>query len=91
MKNIINLIGADEEKGQRIDSFITIKENSLSRTRVKNLILKKKLKLNNLILINPSKKISNGDKITLEIPEPEKTSFEPYNFKLDIVYEDESL
>ena len=42
MKNIINLIVADEEKGQRIDSFITIKENSLSRTRVKNLILKKK-------------------------------------------------
>ena len=91
MKNIINLIVADEEKGQRIDSFITIKENSLSRTRVKNLILKKKLKLNNLILKNPSKKISNGDKITLEIPEPEKTSLEPYNFKLDIVYEDESL
>jgi len=91
MKNIINLIVTDEEKGQRIDSFITIKENSLSRTRVKNLILKKKLKLNNLILKNPSKKISNGDKITLEIPEPKKTSLEPYNFKLDIVYEDESL
>ena len=51
MKNIINLIVADEEKGQRIDSFVTIKENSLSRTRVKNLILKKKLKLNNLILV----------------------------------------
>ena len=91
MKNIINLIVADEEKGQRIDSFITIKENGLSRTRVKNLILKKKLKLNNLILKNPSKKISNGDKITLEIPEPEKTSIKPYDYKLDIVYEDDDL
>ena len=50
MKNIINLIVVDEEKGQRIDSFVSIKENSLSRTRVKNLILKKKLKLNNLTL-----------------------------------------
>ena len=54
MKNIINLIVTNEEKGQRIDSFITAKENSLSRTRVKSLILKKKLKLNNLILENPS-------------------------------------
>ena len=72
MKNIINLIVVDEEKGQRIDSFVAIKENSLSRTRVKNLILKKKLKLNNLTLENPSKKISTGDKITLEIPVPKK-------------------
>ena len=42
MKNIINLIVKDEEKGLRIDSFISMKKNSLSRTRVKNLILKKK-------------------------------------------------
>ena len=91
MKNIINLIVVDEEKGQRIDSFVAIKENSLSRTRVKNLILKKKLKLNNLTLENPSKKISTGDKITLEIPVPKKTSLKPYNLKLDIIYEDDSL
>ena len=91
MKNIINLIVADQEKGQRIDSFIAIKENSLSRTRVKDLILKKKLKLNNLILENPSKKISAGDKIVLKIPKPKKTSLKPYKFKLNIVYEDNCL
>ena len=91
MKNIINLIVPADENGQRIDTFISTKENGLSRTRIKNLILKKKLKLNNLILENPSKKISKGDKISLEIPEPEKTSLKPYNFKLDIIYEDDSL
>ena len=91
MEKIINLIVSDEENNQRIDVFIANKQKNLSRTRVKNLILKKKLKLNNLILNNPSKKISSGDKITLEIPEPEKTSLKPYNFKLNIVYEDESL
>jgi len=91
MKNIINLIVGTDENGKRIDVFISLKENSLSRTRVKNLIIKKKLKLNNQILENPSKKISTGDKITLEIPEPEKASLKPYNFKLDIVYEDKAL
>ena len=91
MKNTINLIVKHEEKGQRIDSFITIKENSLSRTRVKNLILNKKLKLNNLIMKNPSKKISTGDRVDLEIPEPKKAILKPYNFKLDIVYEDNCL
>ena len=91
MKNTINLIVTDKEKGQRIDSFITYKQISLSRTRVKRLILNKKLKLNNSILNNPSKRISVGDKVALEIPEPKKTSLKPYNFKLDIVYEDKSL
>ena len=91
MKNIINLIAEYEDKNLRIDSFIAIKQNSLSRTRIKNLILNKKLKLNNLIMENPSKKISTGDKIALEIPEPKKASLKPYNFKLDIVFEDDCL
>ena len=91
MKNIINLIVGDDEKGKRIDLFVANKENSLSRTRVKNLIIKKKLKLNNKVLENPSKKIKKGDKITFEITEPEKAFLKPYNFKLDIVYEDKDL
>tara|TARA_Y100000748_G_scaffold255701_1_gene221893 strand:- start:467 stop:1447 length:981 start_codon:yes stop_codon:yes gene_type:complete len=91
MEKIINLIVSDEENNQRIDVFIANKQKNLSRTRVKNLILKKKLKLNNLVISNPSKKISTGDKILLEIPKPEKISLEPYDFKLDIIYEDESL
>jgi len=53
--------------------------------------LKKKLKLNNKILEDPSKKISEGDNIILEIPEPKKASLKPYNYKLDIVYEDDDL
>ena len=56
MKNIINLIVHNKEVGLRIDTLITKKKEELSRTRVKNLILKKKLKLNNNILENPSKK-----------------------------------
>ena len=91
MKNIINLIVKNEDKGLRIDTFITKKKKELSRTRIKNLILKKKLKLNNKIFENPSKKISEGDKIIFEIPEPEKASLKPYNYKLDIVYEDDDL
>ena len=42
MKNIINLIVNHKENGQRIDAYITNKEHKLSRSRVKNLIFKKK-------------------------------------------------
>ena len=91
MKKIINLIVRPEENSLRVDIFINKRENSLSRTRIKNLILKEKLKLNNKIIISPSKKISSGDKIDLEIPRPKETSLKPYDFKLDIIYEDKDL
>ena len=43
MKKIINLIVKSENVGLRTDVFINKKESLLSRTRIKNLILKKKL------------------------------------------------
>ena len=88
MKNFINIIVSENDKKLRIDSFIHNKEKSLSRTRIKNLILKNKLKLNNKIITDPSKIVRLGDKVILEIPEPEETSLKPYNYKLDIVFED---
>ena len=91
MKKIINLIVESENVGLRTDVYINKKESLLSRTRIKNLILKKKLKINNQIVINPSKKISLGNKIVLEIPHPKKPSLKPYDFKLNIVYEDDDL
>ena len=91
MKNIINIIVKDEENGGRIDSFISKKEKELSRTRIKNLILQKNLKLNNVIVINPSQKVATGDKINLVIPEPKKASLKPYKFKIDIIHEDDDL
>ena len=91
MKNIIKLIVGDTEKEIRIDLFLTNKKKELSRTRVKNLILKEKLKINNLLVKDPSKKISAGDNITFEIPEPKKASLKPYEYKLDIVYEDSDI
>jgi len=91
MNRIINLLVKTGENNQRIDSFIHNKEKSLSRTRIKNLILKKNLKLNNQILISPSKKVSKGDQLSLEIPEPKLASLKPYKFKLDIIYEDKDI
>ena len=91
MEKKINLIVKENDKNLRVDVFVNKKANDLSRTRVKNLILDKKLKLNNKITIDPSKKISNGDIINLTIPEPKKTSLKPYKYKLNIIYEDDDL
>ena len=84
MKNIINIIVKDEENGSRIDSFISKKEKKLSRTRIKNLIIQKNLKLNDILTINPSQKVVAGDKINLEdffseIPTDYKILLEEHN------------
>jgi len=91
MKNAIKLIAENKDKNLRVDVFIKKKEKLLSRTRIKNLILKKKLKINGVISEDPSKKVLGGEEIELIIPKPEKTSLKPYNYKLNIVYEDVDL
>ena len=91
MKNIIKLIVGESEKEIRIDLFLSDKKKELSRTRVKNLILEEKLKINNSIVTDPSKKVSIGDTIVFEIPNPKKVSLTPYDYKLDIVFEDPDL
>ena len=91
MKNIINLIVKDYENGQRVDQFISSNKKDISRTRIKNLIINKKLKINNETIDSPAKKINTNDNIEIEIPKAKKVSLKPYNLKLDIVYEDENL
>ena len=91
MKKNINLIVEEDENKLRLDVFINKRENILSRTRIKNLILKKQLKINGKIIISPSKKISTGDEINLQIPKPKEASLKPYDFKLEIIYEDNDL
>jgi 23S rRNA pseudouridine1911/1915/1917 synthase len=91
MQNKINYIVDVEDKNLRIDIFINKKNIELSRTRIKNLILNNNVMLNGSTLIDPSKKIAEGDNISIIIPEPKKLSLKPYKFKLNIIHEDSDL
>ena len=91
MKNIINFIVKEDDNNKRVDMILANHDKSLSRTRVKNLILDSKLKINEKIIKDPSVKTKLNDKIDLEIVEPKKQNLKPYNFKLNIIYEDEDL
>ena len=72
MKKNISFIVEDSENNLRVDVLINKREEKISRTRIKNLILKEKLKLNGVIIKSPSKKVSKGDVLNLEIPKPKK-------------------
>ena len=91
MKKKINLIVKENGNNSRVDLYINNSHKEISRTRIKNLILDDKLKINYQIIINPSKKVFKGDIIELIIPEPKKASLKPFKYDLDIVYEDDDL
>jgi len=91
MEKNINFIVEENENNLRVDVLINKREGLISRTRIKNLILKEKLKLNNQVIKSPSKKVVTGDKLNLQIPKPEEASLKPYDFKLEIIHEDEDL
>ena len=91
MEKKINLTVDKSEHELRVDIFIKKREDIISRTRIKNLILDNKLRINNKVINDPSKKIFFNDKIKLFIPEPKKASLKPYKFNLDIVFEDKDL
>ena len=91
MTKKLDFIVKSEDNKTRIDILIKKKYPSISRNKIKNLILKSKLKINNQINIEPSKKTSTNDKIYFEIYEPETISIKPFDFKLDIIFEDDDL
>ncbi len=91
MKKIINLLAEIDDNGLRVDQFINKYEQSLSRSKIKNLIIKKNLSINDELSNDPSKKVKINDKINLIIPEPEDIDLKPFNYKIDIIYEDNDL
>ena len=91
MNNIINFIVKDTIDKPRIDYYLSKKFEKLSRSKIKRLILKCSLKINDIIVKDPSKKIFSGDKISIKLENEKSTSLKPYNYKLDIIYEDKDL
>ena len=91
MNKIINLIVDKNNQNKRVDIFLSKYEEKISRTKIKNLIEKGYLEINNLKVLEPSKKVSIKDKIKLEVPELKKLEIKPYKYKLDIIYQDNDI
>jgi 23S rRNA pseudouridine1911/1915/1917 synthase len=91
MKKVIKLMVDEQCSNKRLDAFISSKITDVSRTRIKNLILEGMVKINNEISFEPSKKINFEDNLIIEIPPPKKTNIKPYNYNLDIIFEDNDI
>lgn len=83
-------IHVDEEKNQRIDSYLAEKYTQISRTNIQKMIK------NNLITVNgkrvkPRYLINEGDYIEIKVLEPKEIKISPENIPLNILYEDDDI
>ena len=74
--------------GERIDKFLDGRIESLSRSYIQKLIKEKKILVNQLP-VKANYKLTTGDTIILQIPDPEPLDIQPENIPLDILYEDD--
>ena len=91
MTNIINFVVDNNQNNPRIDYYLSKKCKNLSRTKIKNLILKRNLKINGIVVNDPSRKVNIGDKINLRILDYKEISLKPFDYKLDIIFEDQDV
>ncbi len=84
------LTAAPEDKGGRIDKYISDNIAELTRSAVQGLI-EKGLVLAGGKAISKNYKLRGGEEISVIIPEPEPMDAVPEDIPLDIVYEDDDL
>ena len=80
-----------KNNGERLDVFLSKEITHLTRSYIKKLIEKNKVKLNRIINTSPSTKIKINDKIIIDIIEEENLKIDPSKIKLSVVYEDKDL
>ena len=89
-KDIIKLKVKTEEKN-RLDLYLAKNLENLSRSQIKKIIMAGHLKINDQTITEPSKKISIGDSILLEIANTKKDKIFPQKVNFEIIHEDEDI
>jgi len=75
----------------RVDQILSVQHSDLSRSYIKKLIKDGNLLVNGKKITSPSFKISEEDKVKLNIPKPKEIKLEPKKIDLDIVFEDKNI
>ncbi len=80
------------ENGSRLDTFISNSaEGSYTRSYFSGLISDGKVTVNGKVITKNGYKLSDGDKVTVDIPPVVDTDTRPEDIPLDVVYEDDDL
>ena len=82
---------AADQSGSRLDRALAAHIPSLSRSRLKSLILAGQVKIATRIIRDPAASVSSGDVVTVALPPPEEAEPEGEAIPLNVVYEDDAI
>lgn len=82
----------EEDASGRLDVWLSkAMAGELSRNRLKSLIEAGAVKINDVPVLEPKKKVFSGQNVEIIIPKPEDPEPKPENIPLDVIFEDEHL
>ncbi len=82
---------APEDAGGRLDRVLATRIPTLSRSRLKALILDGQVTVTARTILDPSAQVKSGDVITVNVPEPEAARPAGEAIPLTIIFEDDNL
>jgi len=83
-------IYVNEEDNERLDAYISMEIDEISRTYIQRLIKDNRVNVNGIIK-KSSYLVKEGDWIKVDLPEPKKLELIPEDIPLDIIYEDSDV
>ena len=80
----------NEDKGKRLDRYVTEQNAEITRTAVQRLIDEKNILVNGKEQ-KASYKVNENDVVEVEIPEPKKIEIKAENIPIEVIYEDSDI
>jgi 23S rRNA pseudouridine1911/1915/1917 synthase len=90
-ENIIAMLAAKKDAGERIDRFLAAHAGDLSRSRLKQLLLDGEVRVGDGTVKDPAYRVKSGDRIELHIPVARPAKPKGENIPLNVVFEDDQL
>ncbi|MCK4259119.1 MAG: RluA family pseudouridine synthase [Halanaerobiales bacterium] len=78
------------DQNMRLDKYLAEVNEDLSRSYIRQLIDKNKIKVNGKVE-KASYKLKSNDEVIIELPEPTELEAKPEPIPLDVIYEDEDI
>ena len=83
------LTAATEHAGVRLDAFLSA-DGALTRSQAARLIAEGRVRVNGKPAAK-SARLSGGETVTVDVPQPRETALPPQDIPLDVVYEDDDV
>lgn len=87
---LLNISASPEMIGQRLDKALSLIPEIGSRSRASILIEENRILVNGK-LVKSSYSVQANDIVQITMPEPEPSDLQPYDFPLDILFEDDDI